>query len=205
MTDMRPHTLSYRTPPPELRSRAGWVVGRWLIGLGLMLMIFSAIRIPMETGHRALLREDDLGDWFTAELPRRSWEASRRAGLPVGPQPPWPAPTVPTWLTVRSLQSLHALNVVGAIALLVIVYRCKKTPEHTDKLLHRYAIVQVSLSTIALAIMLLGYHRIFHPSPDGFELIMLGIEAALIAGSVVLLTYHRDENDFAPVPVATLA
>ena len=77
MSDLHRQMLNYRTPPPASRSRAGWRLGRWLIVLGVVLMISSAIRVPMESGHRALLRSEDLDDWFRAELPRRSWEASQ--------------------------------------------------------------------------------------------------------------------------------
>src|SRR4051812_573851 len=103
MGEAHPQTLSYRTPPPQLRSRVGWRIGRVLVAVGLVLMILSGVRVPMESGHRALVREIDLGQWFRVEPDRRSWEADRRAGRPVGPEPPWPRPTVHSWLTVRSL------------------------------------------------------------------------------------------------------
>src|SRR5258705_290746 len=94
-SNREPNVLSYRTPPPKVRKRSAWPMGKALAWLSVLFIIFSIARIPREAGHRAWLRSQALDDWLQAELPRRGWEAQRRAGIYPGPDPAWPRPTVP--------------------------------------------------------------------------------------------------------------
>lgn len=200
-----PSVLSYRTPPPKVRKKREWPMGDLLAFLTIVYIVFSVIRIPMEASHRAMLRSEDLSDWFLAELPRRAWEAQRRAGIQAGPEPPWPRPTVPRVFVTGTLQVISGVNIAWGVAMLYIVIRHRSRPNRTNALLPPLAMTRLVISTLTLATMLLGYRRIFRVDPSMYEIAMLVIEGSVIGGAVALLSYRRDDTELEPVPLATLA